>query len=218
MAVKSTDAWKRKEWYNIVAPKMFESKTVATTPCDKPQKLIGRVIKVPLSDITGNMKQQFTKLWFKVVEVKGNDALTELSGFEIAKEFVRRNVRRGRSLIKTIKDVKTKDGKDLRVTAYVFTAHKVEDTKKNEIRKMTTNVIENTAKEADFEKCVQKYIFGNTVTEIFRVTKKIAQIRRIEIAKCKVLEPKKEVAAKKPETKIETQKEKQEKPETEVSK
>lgn len=211
---KTMDMWKKKEWYNIIAPKMFESKVVATTPSDKPQRLIGRVIRVPLSDITGNMRQQFTKLWLRVVEIKGNDAITEFDGFEIVRESLRRNVRRGKSMIKTVRNVKTKDGVDLRITAYVFTGHKLDTSKKNAISKVVIDVLDRTSKAAEFKMSVQKHLFGNTVTEIYKAVKQIGSIRRVEIAKCKVLKEKKTAETEEPPEKKVIEKP-QEKPEEE---
>jgi small subunit ribosomal protein S3Ae len=188
---KTADSWRKKEWYTIYAPKMFDQIPIATTPSDDPKKLNDRVLKTPLREITGSISHQFTKLWFRVVDVKGKSAYTEVDGFELTREFLRRNVRRRRSMIRAVEEATTKDKKKLQISLYTFTARKVDTSKKNEIRKLMIEFLKTRVGEENFDSIIEKMIFGTLATELFRETKKLAWIKRVEIAKCEVLRPSK---------------------------
>jgi small subunit ribosomal protein S3Ae len=184
---KTVEAWKKKEWYTVTAPKMFEEKEVGKSPAENPENLINRVIEVPLYDVTGNVNHQFVKMRFRVFEVKGKTAYTQLDGYELVREFLRRNVRRGRSMIRTVLMLTSKDGVKLKVIAFAFTARKIDASKKDQIRVIMADTIKKTALESNFEELVQKLLFGGISSEIFKITKTIAPVKRIEMSKCEVL-------------------------------
>jgi len=43
---KTTDKWKKKAWYTIIAPEEFERRELGETIAEKPETLIGRLITV----------------------------------------------------------------------------------------------------------------------------------------------------------------------------
>ncbi|MEM0372299.1 MAG: 30S ribosomal protein S3ae [archaeon] len=182
---KTVDTWKKKEWYTIAAPKVFEEKEITTTVASDEKNLLNRVLRVPLRDITGNMNHQFVKMWLRITEVKGKTAHTTLEGFELVSEYLRRNIRRHRSIVKLIKDGTTKDGKKIRLTAYVFTGRKVDTTKKDEIRRLMNEYLSKQIPENTAEELIQKCVFGTTPTEILRETKAVCPIKRVEVSKLK---------------------------------
>jgi small subunit ribosomal protein S3Ae len=187
---KTAEAWKKKEWYSIYSPKEFEEKEIGTTPGSEPDKLLNRVIEVPLREVTGNMAHQFIKMWFRIVDVKGKNAYTVFDGFELVREYLRRNVRRRRSMIRVVRQIETKDNRKLIITVYTFTARKIETSRKNMVRKLMMDAIDRIAKENAFDALVQKMIFGTMASEIFKEVKGIAQIKRVEISKCQFVSEK----------------------------
>ena len=186
---KTTDTWKKKQWYTIKSPKEWEEKEIAETPSNDDKKIINRIIKIPLREVTGNIKHQFVKIHFRVKEVKGLTAYTEFEGFEVIREALKRNVRRHRSLIRTIQDIKTKDNKKIRITAYCFTTRKVDTTKKDALRKLMAEKIQKLSKET-LDSIVKKCLFGQTASETAKEAKKITPIKRIEITKGKIIREK----------------------------
>lgn len=184
---KKVDVWKKKEWYTIVSPAMFESVEVGITPTEDEKKLINRVLRVPLREITNNMSHQFLKLFFRIVDVKGKSAYTEFDGFELTREYLRRNVRRRRSIITVTETIQTKDNKNIQLTAHTFTARKIDTSKKDGIRKGMMEVLDKSGKANTLESLVQKAIFGNLAADIFKEVKSIAPVKRIEISKCEII-------------------------------
>lgn len=184
---KTAEVWKKKEWYIIIAPKMFEEKETGVTPADKEGKLIDRIVEVPLRDITGNIQHQFVKLWFRVTEVKAKKAYTEFDGFEVVREYLKRNIRRRRSLITATTMLTTKDGKKLQVTAHIFTARKVKASQKHELRLKMLEILVKIGAECIYEDFVQRMVFGAVAAEIFKNVKLLAQVKRVELEKCEVM-------------------------------
>lgn len=184
---KTADTWKKKEWYTIISPKIFKEMEIGTTPATDERKLKNRIIKVPLRDITNNMGHQFTKLFFRITEVKGKNAYTEFKGFELTKEYLRRNVRRRRSLIRIVREITTKDKKNITITVYAFTFRKVDTSKKNSIRKMMLEFLDKNIKKMTLESVIQKSLYGEFSTDILKKIKVVAPTRRVEVYKLVIL-------------------------------
>jgi small subunit ribosomal protein S3Ae len=129
-------------------------------------------------------------MWFRIVEVKGMNAHTVFDGFELVREYLRRNVRRRRSLIRIVQKIETSDGKKLNITVYTFTARKIDTSKKDLMRKIMMDAVHRIAKENNFESLVQKMLLGTMASEIFKQVKTVAQVKRVEISKCVMLSEK----------------------------
>jgi len=50
------DKWRSKRWYSVYAPEYFGNIKIGSIPSDDPKKLIGRVMKNTLYDITGDAR------------------------------------------------------------------------------------------------------------------------------------------------------------------
>ncbi|MBS3060167.1 MAG: 30S ribosomal protein S3ae [DPANN group archaeon] len=184
---KTTDMWKKKEWYAIKSPREFEEKTVASTPTDNPKKLVNRIVTIPLSDITGNLRHQPLKLSFKIRDVRGKTATTKFHMFELAREFLRRNVARNRSMITAIENLRTKDNIRVQVSAYAFTYSKIDTSKKNDIRKLMITKLNELASENNLNAFIEKSLQGGIASELFKEAKTVARLRRLEIGKLELV-------------------------------
>jgi len=191
MAVKKTvDKFKKKKWFTLIAPKIFEGKTLGETPAEKSNLAIGRTINVSVDELTGQRKLRHITAKFKVIEVKELNALTELIGFEINNSYLRRMVRRRISKIETIVTATTKNGKKARVKAVAISSKRLEKTKEKEIRKIIRETILSEIPKKNFDVLAHEMIFGITSTEMLQKTKGIDKLRRLEITKARVLEGK----------------------------
>ncbi|MBI4214652.1 30S ribosomal protein S3ae [archaeon] len=195
---KTAEAWKKKEWFTLAAPREFEEKPIGNTPADRPERVVGRVAEISLRELTGNINHQFVKLKLLVREVKGKTAYTDLVGFELMREYLRRNVRRRRSIIKSVQFLKTSDEKRIKVTTYVFTTRKIESSKKNLMRRELKNVMNEIITKDTFINAVEKCVFGGAAGEVFKKLKVIAPVRRVEVYKCELAEIKKKETTESP--------------------
>ncbi|MFW5902558.1 MAG: 30S ribosomal protein S3ae [archaeon] len=184
-AKRKVNKWKDKNWYTIEAPETFERKEIGDTPAESEEELVGRTIEASLRDLTGKRSHNNIRVKFKVKKVEGGKGKTEIESFNLTRGYIRKNIRKGRSVIQTIQDIKT-NGNTLHTTAYAFTVGKLHSSKEKKIRKTMDEELQRQGKENDFESLIQKMIFGKTATNLFRKAKEIAPVNRIEITKCEI--------------------------------
>ena len=184
---KITDKWKTKKWFKIIAPKMFNEQEIGETPAQKPQLVEGRVIKIVLGKLTGDRKAKHIEVKFKVSDVQGDRASTVVIGHEVRPSYIGRLVRRRKSKIDAIATVKTKDGKKARITAVTVCGTKVDRSIETKIRKIMLDELNSEAPKKDFDELFQEYVSGNTSSKIFKASKDLAPIKRIEVTKSKLL-------------------------------
>ncbi len=187
----TADTWRQKKWYNVVAPDMFGQAPLGTTPADDPDKLIGRVMETTLFDITGDFAHVHIKLYFQIVKVEGDTAYTRFKGHELLRDYLRSLTRRKSSKITGIFDVWTKDGYGLRVTSIVFTRYRCKTSQKRLIRKAMHDIITRRASESTLDELVKAMVFsdqeGSLALEVDEAARKIYAVRKVEIAKSKLL-------------------------------
>jgi len=181
------DKWKLKKWFTVLAPPMFGSVPIGTTPADKEWKLLGRVFEVTLFDLTGDFSQHHIHLYFQVYEVKDTTAYTRFKGHELARDYIKSIIRRKSSKIQAIVDVTTKNGYGLRVTGIVLTTYRCKTSQKKAIRKIMMKILRERAANMTLEEYVKAMIFGKLALEIMEQAKKIYPIRKVEIYKSKLL-------------------------------
>lgn len=182
----TADKWKKKMWYAIYAPKEFDRKELGETVAVKPELLNGRTIAVGLRQLSNQIKKQHVTVYFRVNEVKGNKAYTEVVGHVIKDAFLKRFIRRRCSKIEAVQNFSTKDNMNGKVKTVVVTARKVTNKQKKAIRKITIELTEKFIKSAASDELVSKLIFGNLDTEIMNAAKKIAPIKRVEITRSRI--------------------------------
>ncbi len=186
-AAATKDKWKMKEWFVVYAPDFFGSKEIGLTPADEPEKVIGRVIETTLKDLTGDFTKGQVKLYFKIYDVKGQNAYTKFKGHILARSYIRSLVRRRTTRVDGIFNVTTKDGYKLRVMGMVIAYRRIQTSQERAIREIIRDIIYKKAEELDFKDFVMEAVTGKMGAEIAKEARKIYPIKRAEIRKIKVL-------------------------------
>ncbi|MEM1695295.1 MAG: 30S ribosomal protein S3ae [Desulfurococcaceae archaeon] len=181
------DKWKLKKWYEVIAPPLFGNMSLGTIPSDDPDKLIGRVLETTLYDITGDITQVHVKLYFQIVSVEGDKAITRIKGHELARDYMKSLVRRKSSKIQGIFDIQTKDGYVLRITIITLTSYRCKSSQKIAIRKLMKEYIVKKASEATLDELYTEILNGKISNDIHALAKKIYPVRRVEVYKTKLL-------------------------------
>jgi small subunit ribosomal protein S3Ae len=185
------DKWRLKKFYTVLAPPVFGGIVLGSTPADDPDKLIGRVMEVTLFDIVGDLAYAHVKLYFQIISVDGDRALTRFKGHELLRDYVRSLTRRKSSKVTGIFDVWTKDGYGLRLTCVAWTRFKCKTSQKRAIRARMREVVEKTASEVTLDELIQLMIYsdreGSLAQRIDEVARKIYPLRKVEIVKSKLL-------------------------------
>lgn len=184
---KKVDAFRAKNWYQVLAPAEFNRANIGETLADEPEKMIGRIMESTLGDITGDWAKQNTKILFRIEEIGGNSAYTSFIGHEMTRDYMRSLVKRRTTKIDANIVVTTKDGYKLRLKPLVFTVKRAKTSQIESIRKIMVAVIMNRSKELTFNELVSDVVSGKVSAEIYKATKNIYPLRRAEVAKSEIV-------------------------------
>jgi len=184
---KKVDAFRAKNWYQVLAPAEFNRANIGETLADEPDKMIGRIMESTLGDITGDWSKQNTKMIFKIDEIGGSNAYTSFIGHEMTKDYMRSLVKRRTSKIDANLVVTTKDGCKLRLKPLVFTVKRARTSQIESIRKIMVDIVRNRSKELTFNELVADVVNGKVAAEVYKATKNIYPLRRVEIGKSEVV-------------------------------
>lgn len=139
---------KKKLWYKIISPKLFGNKELGETYLESPETAIGRMLRINLKDLTGNVKDQNAYILFKIKSVVGVQLHANLTGYELANSYVKRAVRKNADRLDDCFSLKAKDGRTLVVKPLIITLHKVQRSLKTNLKKqLHTYIEEELAKE-----------------------------------------------------------------------
>ena len=177
----------KKQWYEILAPKMFGAPAIAETLAADPKQLIGRTLYVSLPEISEDFAKFYVKLKVQIESVEGTKANTKLMGHDVMRERIYRMVQRYIRRVDCIQDVTTKDGVKLRIKTLLILIKRVGTSRKDAVRKMCKEFVAEVAKETDCEDLMFMIIKGELQQMVRRACSKAYPIGNIEIRKTEVL-------------------------------
>lgn len=189
---RQVDKWSLKKLYTIISPEDLEIGSAKGSPIgetigESEDYIVGRILEVPLSDLTQKFSLVYVKLQFRITELVGATAKTKFAGHSYATDFVRSLVKRRRTRIDAILNVTTKDNINLRVTSTAFTVRRSKSSRKQEIRKIMLQMVAQTAQESSFGEFVTKMLRGDMNKDLFDACNKIYPLTQVEVQKSKVL-------------------------------
>ena len=185
-SVKKKDRWSKKTWYPVIAPAIFGGKKIGETAAVKPEQLLGRTISVPLSDLTGNLKHYHTKVFLKIVDVRNGEAKTEYAGQELLRDSLARLVRRWSSRIDSVDEVKTSDGKKIRIKSMAISLRRIDTSLKKKLRHSISEAVRSYADGKPLENIVQDMISGTLQKTVRKKVNPTYPLRAMEIRKTEV--------------------------------
>ncbi|MDD3573832.1 30S ribosomal protein S3ae [Methanospirillum sp.] len=187
---RRVDGWKAKSWYKIYSPDNVGKVYLGDTVADDPEKIIGRTIQVPLSELVNDYSKQNVKMKFEITNVAGDAAYTSFIGHELARDFIRSMVKRRTSRIDCVVNFISKDGWKIRTIVTCFTLTRADQSQQHEIRRILTNDVLNYGKENELGVFINNIINGDLAKELFKQVKELHPVRRVEVIKTKVELPK----------------------------
>jgi small subunit ribosomal protein S3Ae len=187
VAISKRDPWALKKWFSVHAPSYLGGVFIAEVPAAEPQKLLMRTLEVSLYDLTKDISHLPIKLKFQIHKVDGLQAFTRFKGLELTRDYLRSLVRKGTSKVDAVAGVKTRDGWVMRVTVLAVTTHRIGTAQKSAMRKRMIETLMKKASEMDIGQFLKEALEGVMAADIFVAGKKIAPLRKVELAKIKVL-------------------------------
>jgi small subunit ribosomal protein S3Ae len=177
----------KKLWYDILAPKQFGEKKIGESLAAEPKQLIGRVVKVALSDLGDEFQKFYLKLVLKVVDVAGTQAKTEIIGHDCMYERIYRMVQRRVRRVDCIQDIKTKDGRKLRVKTVLIIPRRVGTSIKDSVRAKLKEVVGRDVSALSFDEFINAVIGDKLQQSVRAECKKLYPIGQVEVRKSEVL-------------------------------
>lgn len=188
MVKKAVETWKTKSWYQVYTPKIFGEKPLNEIIASEDKQLLNRVMKVSLDELTGDFSQTYTTVKLRIIDVKGKNAYTRFIGHEQLPSYVRTYIKRGKTIIDDVIDIKTTDGQEVRLKLIIFAACHVARGAEAAIRTALRKELVALTEKMSFEQLMQEIFFKRFATKLIPALKKIAPIRRIEFRKTEVKE------------------------------
>ena len=180
-------SWREKGWHDIIAAPMFGSAKIGETIASDPSQLPGRIFETTLGDIIEDISKSHIKLYFQVKGIEEGRALTSFIGHDMARDYIRSQIRRRATRIGGISTVTTQDGRKLRVSSIVTTLRRTQSSQLEAIRRDMQKVITARAKERTFDQFVQEAVLGKLAADIYKAAKRYCPVKRVEVWKTKVL-------------------------------
>ena len=177
----------KKQWYEILTPKMFGEKAVNETLAADPNLLVGRTVEISLLDLMNNYSRFFVKLRFQIERIEGSKAYTKFVGHEVTTETVYRIVQRRMRRVDVVQEITTKDSQKVTVKTLFSLVRRVNTATKSAARKKVFSLIEEEAKNLDFEDFINSVIKGDLQKKLKRECSKIYPVGHLEIRKTVVL-------------------------------
>ena len=141
-ARKQRDKWRSKRWFTVRAPRNpWSYRNIGETLAEDDSMLTGRVYEMMQNELDGDFSKMHVKVKFQITHTIGSDAITEFIGHEVAKDHIRRQVRRARSKVDDTVDVVTEDGFYVRIKPIIITHRTAKSSQKQEMRARTRDAI-----------------------------------------------------------------------------
>ena len=188
-ARKQRDKWKAKRWYTIRAPRTpWSFRVIGETLAEEPSQIIGRNYEVIQNELDGDFSKMHVKVVFKVIDVLGNDAITEFVGHELLKDHVRRQVRRDRGKIDDTIDVVTEDGFYVRFKPLMISRARIKSSQKQQMRTIARDIILTTGATSTWFKLQAATLDGTLENKIKEAVSKIQPVRTVVIRRTQLIQ------------------------------
>jgi small subunit ribosomal protein S3Ae len=174
---------KGKEWYSMVAPKLFKEKVIGETPVGDAKTLIGRTIQVNMVNLIDDLSKYYFKIYFRISDIKEKNAYTEFAGLECMRDYISRMIRYGIKRMDTIQDLITEDKKKIRVKTIIITSKKIKKNVAISLKKLIEYMMKKEVESIKLDEFVEKTINDTIKRSIFDEGSRIYPIRSFEIRK-----------------------------------
>jgi small subunit ribosomal protein S3Ae len=187
----SIPSWKKKRWFELIAPKMFKNQTLGETLVAEPDKMMKKPIKVSMMSLTGDMKKQHINIKFEVYNISENKAYTKVVGYEFGPASIKRLVRRRRKRVDDSYICNTKDNIKVRIKPFFVTRAETNKSVMTSMRKLSKTFIEKFAAERKCDDLIYDIIDYRLQRELRKVLAKIYPLRTCEIRNFSIVKQKK---------------------------
>lgn len=187
---KIVDKWKNKNWYSVIAPKLFNEYTVGLTPSSNPKSIVGRTVKINLFGITHSNRDQNVIIILESERVDDDKIYTKIKKYGVIPSYIKRMVRVGTSRVDYSFLTKTLDNVIVRVKPFAMTRSKVNNSIKSNIRKTIIYYIVKSINKMRYNNFLADVVSRRLQSKISKILNKIYPVRTFEIRSLEVFKGK----------------------------
>ena len=188
-ARKQRDKWRAKRWYTVRAPRNpWSYRNIGETIAEEDSMLEGRIYEMMQNELDGDFSKMHVKVRFRITHTVGSDAITEFIGHEVAKDHIRRQVRRARSKVDDTVDIVTEDGFYIRVKPLVITHRTAKSSQKQEIRSRAKEIILKAGATSTWVAIQKAIMDGSLESSIKDAVSAIHPVRTVLLRKTQLIQ------------------------------
>lgn len=178
---------KGKLWFTVLAPALFDNVEIGKTVSYTPDSVVGRKINVSLMELTNNFSKYYMKLTFRIIEVKGEQALTEFTGSECMRDYITRMVYHYSRRVDAVQDLQTKDGKKIRVKTIAILPKRAKSSIQASARNKIIEIIKAEVEGSSLDEFIEKMLTDEIRSKVLADVRKIYPVRNFEIRKTEII-------------------------------
>ncbi len=179
---------KKKNWYKLVAPKVFNDVEVGEALAVSPEEVMGRTVKSSLMSLNRSIKKQNVTVTLKVKEVKENAGVCDVHSYVMNPSGVKRLVKRRRDKVDDSFVCKTKDGKLVRVKPMILTRSNTSNPTLSAMRHAARYAFMSRILKVTYGQFVDDVLHDKIVKDVKRVVDYIYPVRMVSIRSFKLEE------------------------------
>lgn len=188
-ARKQRDKWRAKRWYTVRAPRNpWSYRNIGETIAEEDSMLEGRIYEMMQNELDGDFSKMHVKVRFRITHTVGSDAITEFIGHEVAKDHIRRQVRRARSKVDDTVDIVTEDGFYIRMKPLVITHRTAKSSQKQEIRSRAKEIILKAGATSTWVGIQKSIMDGSLESSIKDAVSAIHPVRTVLLRKTQLIQ------------------------------
>jgi small subunit ribosomal protein S3Ae len=184
---KAVDKWRKKRYFSVLAPKIFQEREIGQTIAYDASSLNGRPINTNLMVITGNIKKQQINITFKINKVQGDTAYTMVEQYAVSPSAIKRKIRRQRERVDESLQCVTKDNKIVRIKPLLITRVKASRSVLSVLRNALLRFVLDSVRKTDYDSLVMDIINEKFQKNVANTLSKIAPVRFVDIRMMKYL-------------------------------
>lgn len=177
---------KPKQWFSVIAPKVFNEMELAKTIAVDANSLINKRISLSVMELTNDFSKYYMKFFFRIKKVEGDKAFAEFDGSECMRDYISRMVLRRVRRIDTVQNLQTKDGKKIIVKGLVI-SRRIKSNIQKTIRVKTKEMIKSEVENSTLDEFIKKILSDDLKNKILKEGRKIYPIRNFEVRKTEVI-------------------------------
>ncbi len=167
---------KKKKWIPIFAGKEFNNQEIGETYVEESEQALGRVVEVNLMMLVRDPKRQNFNVYFRINDVKNNQAFTQLFMYHIQVAQLKRITKKAKNKLDDSLIYQTKDNKKVTIKPILITRALTYKTTLKQLRKTTREFLTQYCKNNNGQQVLNDVINNNLQKDIKNNAKKVSPL------------------------------------------